>query len=83
MPGKAAAPAALALTGSKSTNHALNVARASPSNARPVRRFCSILSSKAPKTAGYLYLLVDGWEHHGCEVQIISIKPRNTALVIE
>ena len=37
--GKAAAPPALAFTGSKSTNHARNIARASRSSARPVRRF--------------------------------------------
>ena len=50
MEGKAVAPAALALTGSKSTNHARKIARASRSSARAVRRFCSILSSSAPRT---------------------------------
>ena len=50
MEGKAVAPAALAFTGSKSTNHARKIARASRSSARAVRRFCSILSSSAPRT---------------------------------
>ena len=50
MQGKEVAPAALAFTGSKSTNHARNIARASRSSARAVRRFCSILSSSAPST---------------------------------
>ena len=35
MPGKSVAPAALAFTGSKSTNHALNTARANPSSSDP------------------------------------------------
>ena len=48
--GKEAAPAALAFTGSKPTNHARKIARASRSSARAIRRFCSILSSSAPRT---------------------------------
>ena len=46
---KEAAPAVLAFTGSKSTNHARKIACANRPNAWAVRRFCSILSSSAPR----------------------------------
>jgi hypothetical protein len=42
-------PSALAQTGSKSTNHDLNSARAIASSVSLVRRFSSILSSSAPR----------------------------------
>ena len=44
-------PTAVARTGSKSTNHDLNSARAIASSVSLIRRFNSILSSKAPRMA--------------------------------
>jgi hypothetical protein len=71
----ASSKAALVFTGSKSTNHARKIARASRSSVRLVRRFDSILSSNAPSTSAMARCSTRGGSGKVTERSCPRLKP--------